>query len=77
MVGGVFGESTHVLTIAELPATSFNVQAFMGNGSHEYGIQGSNNGSNFQTANSGMNLGNGAAHNIVQPSIALGYIIKY
>jgi len=76
-VGGTFGEDVHTLTMLELPAASFNVQAFMANGSHEYGIQGSNNGGEFQTANSGMNLGSGIAHNIVQPSMALGYIIKY
>jgi microcystin-dependent protein/type II secretory pathway pseudopilin PulG len=76
-VGGTFGESSHTLAMAELPASAFNVQAFMANGSHQYGIQGSNNGANFQTASSGMNLGNGVAHNVVQPSIAMGYIIKY
>ena len=76
-MGGTFGEGAHNLTMAELPASSFNVQAFMSNGSHEYGIQGSNNGGSLQTANSGMNLGSGVAHNVVQPSIALGFIIKY
>jgi prepilin-type N-terminal cleavage/methylation domain-containing protein len=77
IVGGIFGESSHILTMAELPASSFNVQAFMANGSHQYGIQGSNNGGDFQTANSGMNLGSGIAHNVVQPSLAMGFIIKY
>jgi len=76
-MGGTFGESAHTLTMAELPASAFNVQAFMANGSHQYGIQGSNNGADFQTASSGMDLGNGVAHNVVQPSIAMGYIIKY
>ncbi len=77
IVGGAFGEGAHILTMAELPASSFNLQAFMANGSHEYGIQGSNNGSSLQTANSGMNLGGGVAHNVIQPSIAMGFIIKY
>jgi prepilin-type N-terminal cleavage/methylation domain-containing protein len=75
--GGTFGESAHTLSMAELPANAFNVQAFMANGSHLVGIQGSNNGANFQTTSSNMNLGSGSAHNVVQPSMAMGYIIKY
>ncbi len=76
-VGGSFGEDKHHLTIPELPAHNFNIlvnDATTSGGSTRYPETVAVSSLKPYYTNT---VGNDASHNVVQPSIALGYIIKY
>lgn len=69
-LGATGGAETHTLTTAEMPAhthTHFSWNA--------PGTAGAGNGGNFGTEATGS-AGGGAAHNNVQPTIILNYLIK-
>lgn len=75
-VGNKGGEESHSLTVAEMPAHSHNF------GAYGYNSGGAPQqvyrmwGSGYYTA-SVNNAGGGEAHNIIQPSLVVNYIIKY
>lgn len=74
-MGGTFGEDKHQLNIAEMPAHhhGYNETPWQGSryDGHSSPVMTGQVGS--QTSDTGGNQ----AHNIVQPSIAMGYIIKF
>jgi len=76
-LSGTFGEDTHHLTIPELPAHNFNIlvnDATTSGGSIRYPETVAVDSLKPYNTNT---VGNDVSHNVVQPSIALGYIIKY
>ncbi len=76
-VGGSFGEDKHHLTIPELPAHNFYIMindATTSGGSVRYPETVSVTSLKPYYSNT---VGQDQPHNVVQPSIALGYIIKY
>jgi microcystin-dependent protein len=73
VLGDTGGAETHTLTTAEMPAHTHSVPSG-GSGSSNYGLGGSS-GSFSQPQTTGS-TGNGDAHNNVQPTIILNYIIK-
>lgn len=79
-LGATGGDETHTLTAIQLPAHNhFVALGFSGTQSENTGSgirttgQGTGSGSNISTSN---NTPNGQAHNNVQPTIILNYIIK-
>ena len=79
-IGGTFGEDAHRQTVQEMaPHTHGNVLNFWGaDASHGLpGGAGTGINSTSSTGGDGDGTGLGASSNVVQPSIALGYIIKY
>ena len=82
LIGSVYGEKTHVLTIPQLPThnhslTAYNIPEFnnpdvdRGNTSSKFSID-----SYTTTATQTGDAGSGAAHNNIQPSLAVRVIIK-
>lgn len=79
-LGKTYGTKTHTLTTAEMPAHTHSAS----NNSGHYVYGGSSQGAGFQgtgfrsqmTAVTTGSAGSGNAHNNVQPSIALNYIIR-
>ena len=71
VLGGSGGAETHTLSIAEMPAHTHSVPA---SGSTLRGDSGSEAASN--TSGTSGSTGGGGAHNNVQPTIILNYIIK-
>ena len=80
-IGGTFGEDAHRQTVAEMAPHTHSYRwwnAWYFSGSTELAAKGSYN-DNAQTSSTGGNgdgTGKGAPSNVVQPSMALGYIIK-
>lgn len=72
-LGTTFGAETHTLSTGEMPAHSHTVSAGTTAGAGANLTDSLNTGSNAYATNS---QGGGAAHNNVQPSLALNYIIK-
>lgn len=72
-VGEVGGSQTHTLTTSEIPAHSHGIEA--GQSGSFTGRAGGHNG-NVITSMSSNNTGGGGAHNNVQPTMVLNYIIK-
>ena len=70
-LGSASGAETHILTIAEMPAHTHTVTAETVFSNADV----SNASGNAGSTNTGSTGGDGA-HNNVQPSIALGYIIR-
>jgi microcystin-dependent protein len=73
VLGATGGAETHTLTTAELPAHTHSVPSG-GSGSSNYGLGGSS--SSFSVSQTTGSTGNGDAHNNVQPTLILNYIIK-
>jgi microcystin-dependent protein len=81
IIGSTGGEETHVLTTNELPSHSHNVDVDI-NGWHQFSEANTifdntdmpNRGSTTLTTTS---VGSNDAHNIMQPYMALNFIIKY
>jgi len=75
-LGKIFGEKTHQLTVAELPKHSFNVPASGGTGGGflETLYRGGSSTPDNQVATN--TVGGDQAHNNIQPSVAVNYIIK-
>lgn len=76
-IGGVFGEDTHHLTIPELPAHNFYILAndtTTNTGPNHYPEMVAVTSLRPYYTNT---VGQDQLHNIVQPSIAMEYIIKY
>ncbi len=72
--GQTFGEETHLLTIAEMPAHTHPVDRYLSanpytGGTARYAAQ-----SGSGVYNSGS-TGGGLAHNVIQPSIVVNYLI--
>jgi microcystin-dependent protein len=78
-IGATGGEDSHVLTTAELPAhthaipTLFRTGLVMGNGA---GAELGDTSAGSAGSLSSSSTGSGAAHNVLQPYLALNYIIK-
>jgi len=79
-MGGTFGESAHRQSVTEMaPHTHYNVLNFWGaDASHGLpGGAGTGINSTSSTGGNGDGSGLGSPANVVQPSIAMGHIIKY
>ncbi len=85
-VGGVFGEDAHRQRVTEMAPHNHGETGYAnsGGGNHELRYSDSNTTGNFFSGNytlsaggNGDGSGLGAPANVVQPSIAFGYIIKY
>lgn len=74
-MGGEFGSETHTLTEAELPAHNHDITTYDGAGSSGKPSDGNAAGGAGTTATS-ENAGSGSAHNNVQPTTFMAYIIK-
>jgi microcystin-dependent protein len=72
-LGTTTGSQTHTLTTAEMPSHSHEVAA--GAAGSFNGRAGGHNGNVITTMNTG-NTGGGGAHNNMQPTILMNYIIK-
>jgi len=72
-VGEVGGGQTHTLTTSEMPSHGHGIEA--GQSGSFNGRAGGHNGNVITSMNSN-NTGGGAAHNNVQPTMVLNYIIK-
>jgi microcystin-dependent protein len=73
VLGATGGAETHTLTTAELPAHTHSVPSG-GSGSSNYALGGSSG--SFSASQTTGSTGNGDAHNNIQPTIILNYIIK-
>jgi microcystin-dependent protein len=74
VLGGTGGAETHTLTTSEMPAHTHDTTGYQvlgGGGS----LQNSASATS-PTANTSSSTGGGNAHNNVQPTIILNYIIK-
>lgn len=75
-IGNVGGAETHTLTTAQMPAHSHVINSYLAlMGGSQYGLQLSANG-NTSTDKSTSSTGTGNAHNNMQPSAVVRYIIK-
>lgn len=72
-LGTTFGAETHTLSTGEMPAHSHTVSAGTTAGAGANPTDSLNTGGNAYATSS---QGGGAAHNNVQPSLALNYIVK-
>jgi microcystin-dependent protein len=74
-IGAVTGKETHTLTIAEMPSHGHNVTLMGDNLSYGTAALQGSAGGNQQAINAG-NTGGGGAHNNMQPSTVVNFIIK-
>ena len=79
VLGDTGGAETHQLSTPEMPAHRHGLQArdgetndYLGGSGAAYGLEVTSNSSDFQTTSEGSDT----AHNNVQPTIILNYIIK-
>jgi microcystin-dependent protein len=78
-LGGVFGAETHTLTSGEIPAHTHpsNVTSTGTGATTNFSVAGGGTVDTSSTAEStGANTGGGGAHNNVQPTMFMSYIIK-
>jgi microcystin-dependent protein len=78
-LGGVFGAETHTLTSGEIPAHTHpsNVTSTGTGATTNFSVAGGGTVDASSTAEStGANTGGGGAHNNVQPTMFMSYIIK-
>lgn len=74
-LGGVHGSETHTLTTAELPAHTHTISTYGGGGSNGLVSSGDSSAGAGPAAATGSN-GSDTAHNNVQPTMFMAYIIK-
>jgi prepilin-type N-terminal cleavage/methylation domain-containing protein len=76
-MGGTFGEEKHVLTVGEMPAHTHSLGTTLNpNGSGNGELEGSyGNAHSINHAANSASVGGGTAHNIIQPSMAVNWII--
>lgn len=75
VLGGELGTETHTLTTSEIPAHTHNIDTYTASNSNGT----ANTALESVTADNSMSTGStggGDAHTIVQPSLAMNYIIK-
>lgn len=73
-LGGTVGEATHTLTITEMPSHDHSVSPFYTAAGSSTGVSGGASTPNLYTR-SGL-TGGGGAHNNIQPSLTVNFIIK-
>ena len=75
VLGGSGGAETHTLSTAELPAHTHGL-IIDSSTSDDFGTSGGNTNNVCSGSGSTASTGGGGAHNNVQPTIILNYIIK-
>jgi microcystin-dependent protein len=75
-LGVTLGEETHLLTLAETPAHTHSYNAPAGDQAI-YAGGGASSASYGMGSRTTSSVGSGTAHNVMQPSLALNFIIKY